>query len=282
VLVAIVLLTDYFGESSSSPLHSVQRGIVAVVSPVQDGASKVFSPVRDVTNWFSTTLNAKTQRNQYKAENEILTRQLAVAKQNDIDVGQLKRELNLDTSLGIDNYHPVSASVISRNPSLFYQQVEVNAGSNEGVKVDDPVIADGALVGKVLEVNGGSACTIVLITDHTVSVAAEVENKSGISGVLEPDVGSPNTLLLTELDTQAQISEGQLVVTAGFSDPADPSESGSLYPPDIPIGRVGQFSANELLNHGQVPVTPLASIRRFTSVQILTKQYASGDAADVK
>ena len=37
--VSLILLTAYFGESPSSPLHTVQRGVVEVLSPVQEGAS---------------------------------------------------------------------------------------------------------------------------------------------------------------------------------------------------------------------------------------------------
>ena len=66
VAVSLILLTAYFGESPSSPLHSVQRGIVEVLSPIQEGASKVLSPVRDVAGWFSDTLNAKSQRDQLR------------------------------------------------------------------------------------------------------------------------------------------------------------------------------------------------------------------------
>ena len=72
VLVSIVLLTAYFGESPSSPLHSVQRGVVAVVSPIEDGASHVLSPVRDVSDWFSTTLRAKSENGQLRRE-DLLT-----------------------------------------------------------------------------------------------------------------------------------------------------------------------------------------------------------------
>ena len=45
VVVSLILLTAYFGESPQSPLHNVQRGIVQVFSPVQAGASKVLSPI---------------------------------------------------------------------------------------------------------------------------------------------------------------------------------------------------------------------------------------------
>ena len=39
---------------------------------------------------------------------------------------------------------------------------------------------------------------------------------------------------------------------------------------------------NDLINSGQVPVTPLASIRRFTSVQILTRPQATGEEASTR
>ena len=71
---SLILLTAYFGESESSPLHTVQRGIVAVLSPIQEGASKVLSPVRDVANWVSDTLNAKSEISAARAENARLQR----------------------------------------------------------------------------------------------------------------------------------------------------------------------------------------------------------------
>ena len=274
VVVSVVLLTAYFGESPSSPLHSVQRGIVAVLSPVQDGASKVLSPVRNVSDWVSTTLRAKSQRDQLQRANQKLTSENAALKQAAIDNQQLQREVGLDQQIGAASFHPVGASVIIRDPSIWYQQVEVNAGSADGVAVGDPVIGDGALVGHVSIVSSSSS-EILLITNPTVGVGAEVQNRNGDVGVLSPAVGSQ--LLLQDLPTRASVSPGDLVVTSGFRQ----GKLQSLYPPGIPIGRVSSFSPNELLNNGQVPVTPSASLRRFTSVQILTKPYAGTERASV-
>ncbi len=72
VVISLILLTDYFGESPSSPLHTLQRGIVEVFSPIQQGASTVLSPVRDIGNWFSDTFKARSQVKQLKAENQTL------------------------------------------------------------------------------------------------------------------------------------------------------------------------------------------------------------------
>jgi rod shape-determining protein MreC len=284
VVISVVLLTAYFGQSSSSPLHSIQRGIVAVVSPIQDGASKVLSPFRDISDWVSTTLRAKSENAQLRSLNESLTAQNAIYKYELIEFPQLQREIKLDQAIGAQSYSPVDASVISRDPSLWYQQVEVNAGAGRGVQVGDPVVADGALVGKVSQV-GGSYAEVVLITDHTVEVAAQVVPKGqsaggGGTGILEPAIG--NNLVLADLPHNATIQPGDLVMTAGFKDPANTARSGSLYPAAIPIGRVGSFNQNDLLNSGQVPVTPLASIRRFTAVQILTRPQATGQEASLK
>jgi rod shape-determining protein MreC len=177
--------------------------------------------------------------------------------------------------------------VIVRDPNIWYQQVAVNAGSGDGVKPGDPVLADGALVGKVSQVSGSSS-EVVLITDHTVSVAAEAQHVAtgtpprGTTGVLSPAVGNPDELVLQDLPHTSQVANGDFVVTAGYKDPSNPSLPGSLYPPGIPIGRVSSFSQNDLLNTGQVPVEPLASMRRFTSVQILTKPYAGTAEASVR
>jgi rod shape-determining protein MreC len=283
VVISLLLLTDYFGESSSSPLHRVQRGIVAVLSPIQSGASTVFSPVSDVANWVSTTLHAKTQRDSLTRQLQAADQQLAKYKTQGIQNAYLSKQLGLAQTVGLNRYDPVAANVIARDPSLWYQTVEVNAGSGDGVSINDPVTGDGGLVGKVTEVTGSSSI-VTLITNASskeqFGVTATVTDTTGDTGVLEPAVGNPNQMVLQDLPNRAQIKPGMQVVTAGYKDPSN-SELNSLYPPGILIGTVASFNPNELLNSGQVPVTPTANVRGFTSVQILTKIGSGGERAQV-
>ena len=102
----------------------------------------------------------------------------------------------------------------------------------------------------------------------------------GDTGVLEPAVGNPNQMVLQDLPNRAQITPGMQVVTAGYKDPSN-AQLNSLYPPGILIGTVASFNPNELLNSGQVPVTPTANVRTFTSVQILTKVGSGSERAQV-
>lgn len=279
VAVSLILLTAYFGESSSSPLHGVQRGIVAVLSPVQAGASKVLSPIRDISNWVSDTLRAKSQRDQLEKKVQKLTTALALAQQQALNYNQLKNQVGLDQRIGADSYHPVAASVIERDPSIWYQTVQVDKGSGDGVALNDPVIGDGALIGKVTTLNGSSS-VVTLITDHSYAVVAEVQNNRGDTGLLGPQVGDPNQLLLQDLPPHASIAVGDQVVTAGFKD-ASNSSLQDLYPAGIPIGTISSANQNELLNSAQVQVAPAADMRHFDLVQILTQPHPGTARAQV-
>ncbi len=276
VVVSLILLTAYFGESPSSPLHSVQRGIVEVLSPIQEGASKALKPVRDIAGWFSDTFHAKSQRDQLRKEVQTLRAELALAQAKAINDTQLTKEVGLDNSIGISAYQPVAAHVISRDPILWYLTIEVDKGADDGVHVNDPVVGDGALVGRVSSV-GATFAIITLITDHSSAVTAQVQDQYGDSGVLVPAIGSPNQLLLQYLPRRAPVSVGQQVVTAGWkSGPLD-----SLYPPGIPIGQVSSASQNDLLNNGQVQVDPAADLRHVDLVQVLTRPHPGSQRAQV-
>jgi rod shape-determining protein MreC len=270
VAVSLILLTAYFGESASSPLHTLQRGIVEVFSPIEKGASTALSPVRDIAGWFSDTFKAKSQVGQLRTKVQSLQRQLDrelyAASQN----AQLQRELALDRTDSIDAYKPLSAHVIFRDPTLWYATIQVDKGSADGVKVGDPVIGDGALVGQISLVDP-NVSVVTLITDHTMAVAAEVLDPSGDTGLLVPAVGNPDQLVLQYLQRTAPVQQGQQVVTVGF-------RYGSLqdlYPAGIPIGQVANASINNLYNNGQVTVTPAADLRHLNAVQILTNPHAA-------
>ncbi|MBV8735416.1 MAG: rod shape-determining protein MreC [Solirubrobacterales bacterium] len=280
VCASLILLTAYFGGSPSSPLHTIQRGVVQVLSPIQQGASTVLSPVRDVAGWFSDTLHARSQVTQLRKKVQRLTAELAQAQEAEILNRQLSREVHLDATLNIDAYQPVTADVINQDPTLWYQQIEIDKGSGNGIRLDQPVIGDGALVGRVSLV-GSSFAIVQLITDHSVDVAAQVQDQNGDVGILVPAVGDPNELLLQDLPHivpgQPGPQVGQLVVTAGYK--SGPLQS--LYPRGIPIGQVSNANQNNLINNNEVTVSPAANLRHLAVVQVLTAPHGQAVRAQV-
>jgi rod shape-determining protein MreC len=283
VAISLLLLTAYFGESPSSPLHSVQRGIVAVLSPLQSGASTVLSPFKDVGNYFSDLFTAKSRADKLQTEVDQLRAKNASLEQKVINDAQLTKEVGLDQNHSLAAYQRLGANVIGRSASLWYETIQVNKGSGDGVRMDDPVIGNGALVGKVTDV-GSNWSEVTLLTDHTFAVTAEVQDSAGDTGVLSPQVGNPNQLILSDLPkpgpNQAGPQVGQQVVTAGYKDPTDPALD-SLYPPGIPIGTVTNANQDNLLNNGQITVSVDADLRHLSVVQILTSPQAGTARAQV-
>jgi rod shape-determining protein MreC len=262
VVLSLILLTAYFGESSNGGLHSVQRGFLTVVSPIQDGANKALKPVRDLFGWFGETADAKSQRDKLRKQVDALRRQLAALqaeKRTDKEAGGLSR---LDSSLSISDYRPVTATVVGKSPTLWYSTVFIDKGESAGVRVNDPVINAEGLIGKVSEAASDGA-VVSLITDSTVGVSARIGSSSA-TGIIQPKVGDPNDLLLQYLPASSRPNVGEEVVTSGTVDPPDDS----LYPPGIPIGqvtKVGEESA-----YISVDVQPYANLHDLNDVQVLT------------
>ena len=262
VVLSLILLTAYFGEAHGGRLHSVQRAFLTVVSPIQDGANKALKPVRDMFGWFGSTLKAKSQNAQLRRQLANTRRQLTQAQLDRHSYGELLRLYRLDQTLSVSDYRPVSAGVVIQSPNVWYSKVGIDAGSSAGVRVNDPVIDDEGLIGKVTRVVSDGAI-VSLITDSEVEVSARI-SASGTLGMLQPQVGEPGRLLMRFLSSNAPVSKGDYVVTSGTV--AGGGES--LYPKGIPIGTV--TSENERSAYKSVNVSPLADLRNLSTVQVLT------------
>jgi rod shape-determining protein MreC len=267
VVLSLILLSAYFGEASGGGLHSVQRGFLTVVSPIQNGANKALKPVRDLIGWFGDTLHAKGQRDELRKQVDRLRRQVVDDEAEKHGYHELLALYKLDNQLSIGDYRPVAATVVAKSPNVWYSTVTIDKGESAGVRVNDPVINDEGLVGKVAQVASDGA-QVTLITDSSVGVSARI-GTSGATGIVQPKVGDPNDLLLQYLPANARAEKGEYVVTSGtVSSPDD-----SLYPPNIPIGQV--TSVDEESAYRSVNVHPLADLHNLDVVQVLTAAQRS-------
>jgi rod shape-determining protein MreC len=269
--LSLLLLTAYFGESAGGPFHQVQRGVVAVFSPVQDGASRVLKPARDLVGWFGDTLHAKKQAAQLRKQRDALLKQVVGADAALSENRQLRGLVGLDSDIGLHRYRLVTARVIGRSPTVWYSQLEVDRGTSDGVRLGQPVVAGAGLVGKVTTVTGGSA-VVTLISDHTSGVSAKVLDRAGDFGVVVPEVGNPGKLLIQTLPLRARIAAGDPVVTAGTRS----TRYESLFPANIPIGTITRVNPSELALSQEAHLTPDADLRHLDFVQILTRRGGSG------
>jgi rod shape-determining protein MreC len=262
VISSFVLLTITYGQESGG----LQRGVSTIFSPLQDVADRALKPARDLVGWFDKTFDARGENDQLKEELQ-KTRELAVGAQAALNENeQFRKLLKLDRgpALATAGYEEVTGRVISRTPTVWHSAVTIDLGSGDGVEVDDPVLGDGALVGRVASVQGGSS-QVQLITDNASAVSARVV-PNGIQGVIRPDIGDPEDLILDYIDATETIGVGQAVVTSGWC----AQSVCSLYPANLPVGEVTRASIVEQEASQQVRLRPFADLANLDLVQVLT------------
>ena len=267
VVCSLILLTLYFGEPAGSGLHSVQRGVLQVLSPIQEGASRALKPARDLFGWFGDTIHAKGQVKALRKQVQQL-RLEAIAGQNAVRQNQqLTKLIGLDATSKLAPTHPVGANVISVDPSVWSQTIAVDVGSGDGVRAGQPVVDGDGLVGSVSDTVASNSAVVDLITNSETSVSARVA-RNGVLGVLQPAVGDQNDLLL-KFAGAADVRQGDAIETSGTVSRTD--RFASLYPAGIPVGvvtRVDDAGSDTQTIH----VRPFANVRRLEIVQVLTRQ----------
>jgi rod shape-determining protein MreC len=267
VALSLIMLTAYFGESSGGVFHTLQRGAQSAFAPVETGAGRALKPVRDLFGWVGDTFHAKGQNKQLKAEVQDLREQLGASATAERDAQQLRGlvKLNGDSGYPADT-RPVAARVIARSPTVWYSTVKIDRGSSDGLKKNQPVIAAGGLAGKISSVTGGTA-DVTLITDGTSAVSAQVM-PNGATGIVKPEVGKPDDLLLDFVQKKRRVTQGSVVVTSGFKS----ASVESLFPRGVPIGKVTKVDLDEVELYQRVHIRPFADLRRVDFVQVLTSR----------
>jgi rod shape-determining protein MreC len=267
VLCCFVLLTAYFSESSSGPLRSIQTGAMEVVAPVQEGANRALKPVRDLFGWFGDTLDAKSERDKLEAERDRLRNEVARLQSAASENDELRDMVDYARGSGIDAYEPVTARVYSRSFSSWYETMEINKGSSDGIEVNQPVINGKGLVGKIKTVSDGNA-VVMLLSDSQFGVSA-LAAASGQPGSILPVAGSPGDLLFDLVPDAKEVRKGDSIVTAGTVSRRLPSP----FPQGIPIGVVKRIEGEGELDR-TIHVAPFADLRDLDFVQVLTKPTA--------
>ncbi len=265
IVLSLVLLSTHFSEVESGPLHTVQRGVATAFAPVGEVAERALKPARDLINWFDETFDARGENEELRAEVAKLRAEVVAAEAAEGDNEQFRKLLSLvDKNPGLGEYALVTARVVERSPTVWFSDVIIDHGSSSGIERNDAVVSGDGLVGRISDVTSGTA-QVQLITDHDNAVSAEVL-PSGPTGIVEPEVGDPEDLLLDFIDNDETIQENQTLATAGWSN----GVVSSAYPPGIPIGRVSEAEAGEQEEFQRVHVEPFADLRQLEYVQVLT------------
>ena len=242
---------------------------VVSVSPLREAASRVIVPFQNGINQIGTWMNGKLEGFQnveeLAAQNKELEQRVAELTEQNTRMAQNQEELTrlqelyqLDQSYS--EYDKVAAQVISKDPGNWYDTFVINKGSADGIEKDMNVIANGGLVGLVVEVETNCA-TVRSIIDDSSSVSAMTASTSDtciVSGDLR--LMDEGKLAFSQMSTENAVAVGEQIVTSNISD---------KYLRGILIGYVSEVTedSNHLTNTGYI--TPAVDFKHIQEVLVI-------------
>jgi rod shape-determining protein MreC len=264
VLTAITLITLDSRRDQPGALGAVGRAAHTLVSPIERGVNAVASPVSD---WFDGVTNGgslKRDNRRLTAEVERLQQQQRDAK-TAIEQNETLQSL-LDLPV-LSDVPRVTARVVNRSQGNFEKTVTLNKGEESGISPDMPVMGPAGLVGRVLDSwRGGSK--ILLLIDPESNVGVRVQ-PGLLSGIAEGVAGSDRLRL--DLDANAQVADGDSVVTSGLEN--------SSFPEGLGVGRVVEVEQQPGGLGTVVRVDPWTDFDSLTYVTVL--RWVPGQGAVV-
>ncbi|OON95934.1 MAG: rod shape-determining protein MreC [Epulopiscium sp. Nele67-Bin005] len=234
-----------------------------VIFPLQKTTNFVTSSVGEITQYFTNVEALISTHDELKKENERLLYENTILDQFSKENYQLKDLL--DMKQRFEQYPTEGANVIARDPGNWYNVFTIDKGKFLGVSKEDVILAQGGLVGYVLEVTPFSA-KVISIIDSRSYVSAQVV-RSGDIGILSGDIELVNEgMAKLEVDIHADIIKGDQIITSYLSD---------IYPPGIPIGIVDEVVAgsNGLVQYAYIK--PFVDFNQLKNVLVIFKEKQS-------
>lgn len=260
LLIANLVIMAVDARDSSGRNKVVRVWTQTLASPIQSVSSKATGAT---SGFFKQIFNFRTIAN----ENESLKQRLAVAeqelhsaRQQAAENDRLKGLLDLKEQA---QYQMVTARVIARDPSVWFNTITINRGSTSGVTVNMPVVSATGVVGRVITVSPW-ASQVMLLTDEKAGAGAVV-GQLGQSGALgsvrgRPDLGLIEMRYVSGLE---KVENGDFVMTTGQD---------GIYPAGLNVGEVIEVKNGTATQAHQILIRPGARLDQLEEVAVLLYQ----------
>lgn len=210
-------------------------GSISPIRIIRNQARQIFTPltrsIYQTSNFGFRTIttisqieNLLTDNNNLKSKNSKLQAEIISLKEKIVTDKNLEKQYKIDggnTKLGYQ-----AATIVGRSPSIQRDILNINKGSKVGVKINQPVMSGGFLIGKISQVMPSSS-QIELITNSRFIIPVILQN-SRKAGLLR---GGLKGLIIEQLPVDAEITPKEAVVTSGLA---------RELPEGLPVGLVGE------------------------------------------
>ena len=261
-LVLVLLLGNFILMAfSAKDITSGQRLIrvwgLTIADFVQSPVATVSS---GITNYFRSIANlrsAQDENTQLKQQVEELQLEIKAKEGLTAENQRLKNLLDIKEQ---SKYKVLTARIIGRDPSLWFDSAVIDQGSLNGVKLNMPVVANGGLVGRVTAVSPLTAQIDLLTRDK--SGLGAVIGEVGTSNALGVVVGTSKSGLLEMkyVPGTTDVQVGQAVFTTGQD---------GIYPAGLKVGDIVDARSYGSSQPFQILIKPAASLDSIQEVGVL-------------
>lgn len=211
LMVVLSLFTTAFEEA-------LNKAAGSVVIPFQRGITYVGSVLTDQARQLQEIRDLQEENAALKAEIDELNLEINRLQQDRYELAHLRELFQLDDEY--ESYEKVGARIVGSESVNWYHSFIINKGTDDGLKVNMNVIANGGLVGIISETGSNWSRVTTIISDE-INVMGQVlstEDNLIISGNLAT-MKTDGTITFTQLlDSDDAVQPGDKIVTSPISD----------------------------------------------------------------
>ncbi len=243
----------------------------------QTVADFVQSPVTTVSsaiaNYFYSIANLRTAQSENDSLKQRVQELEVEIKQKEDLFAENERLRSLLELRDRSSHKVLTARIIGRDPSAWFDSSILDRGSLDGVALYMPVVTNGGLVGRITAVSP-LASQVDLITRSTSGVGAVV-GQIGSSNALGVVSGTSKKDLLEMkyVPGHIDVQVGQPVFTTGQDE---------IFPPGLKIGEIVNVVSGSATTPHIIEIRPAANLDSMQEVGILLYKAADGPEFDQK
>lgn len=253
VLTSITVLTlDFRGSGVVDDLRGVAT---TVFGPLRSAGAWVVGPVADV--W-----DGAFGYGDLEAENEALRQRIDELEGERIQAEAALRDMEVIAELeGLRRWTDlptVTAAVVGGPLSNFEHTVQLDKGSRQGIAVGMPVVTGAGLAGRVVQVTPSSS-VVELVSDPSFQFGVRLAG-SGRIGIAH-GTGDDRPLVVDGVARNVDVDEGEALTTCGCDR--------SIFPPDVPVGRVTEITVAPDQLSQVLTVEPAADLDALSYLRVI-------------
>ena len=235
----------------------MEKWIGNIITPIQNVANRGINRIKEGIDSIADIAGLRVENEDLKKEIELLRQEVSKLNMTRSELEELRDLKYALNHIKDDNEHNIiSADIIGKSPSNWFNVFTIDAGENRGVKKDSIILNSDGIVGRVYEV-GGNWSKVISIIDNSSSVSFQIMRDSNLQGIVTGSITSEINGYL--FDPLADIIIGDKIVTSGLG----------TYPKGIIIGEIIGIdkSGDHLLK--TIKVEPAVNFKRITKVIVM-------------